>query len=130
MRYKQLTQEERYQISALLKAGHVQTEIAMILERHKSTISREIRRNTGLHGYRPIQAQRLTEERRVLKNRPRINDDTWIAVEHLLTLDWSPEQISPWLKTCCRVSISHEWIYQFVLQDKAHGGELFKQGNG
>ena len=48
MRYKQLTQEERYQISALMKAGHTQSEIAMILGRHKSPISREVRRNTGL----------------------------------------------------------------------------------
>ena len=39
--YTQLTQEERYQISALLKAEHDQTEIAMILRRHKSTISRD-----------------------------------------------------------------------------------------
>jgi len=126
MSYKQLTQEERYQISALLKAEHDQTEIAMILGRHKSTISREIRRNTGLRGYRPKQAQRLTEERRQAKNRPRITDDTWMIVEHLLRLDWSPEQISLWLKAFCGISISHEWIYQFILQDKANDGDLFK----
>lgn len=126
MRYKQLTQEERYQIQALLKAEHNQTEIAMILGRHKSTISREIRRNTGLRGYRPKQAQRLTEERRESKNRPRIIDTTWRAVEQLLILDWSPEQISLWLKVFCEVSVSHEWIYQYILQDKANSGNLFK----
>ena len=70
--YAQLTQVERYQISALLKAGHNQTEISMILGRHKSTISREIRRNTGLRGYRPKQAQRLAEERRRAKAQPRL----------------------------------------------------------
>jgi len=64
MSYKQLTQEERYQISALLKAGHNQSKIAMILSRDESTISRELKRNTGLRGYRPKQAQRLAEERR------------------------------------------------------------------
>ena len=48
MTYKQLTHKQRYQIQALLKANHNQTQIAMILERHKSTISREIKRNTGL----------------------------------------------------------------------------------
>ena len=57
--YTQLTQEERYQIEALLKMGHHQSEIAVVLKRHKSTISREVRRNCGLHGYRPKQAQRL-----------------------------------------------------------------------
>ena len=57
--YTQLTQEERYQIEALLKAGHPQSEIATVLKRHKSTISHEVRRNRGLRGYRPKQAQRL-----------------------------------------------------------------------
>jgi IS30 family transposase len=57
--YTQLTQEERYQIEALLKMGHDQSEIAVVLKRHKSTISREVRRNRGLRGYRPKQAQRL-----------------------------------------------------------------------
>lgn len=59
MSYKQLTQEERYQISALLKAGHDQTDIAMILKRDKSTISRELKRDTVLRGYRLKQAQFL-----------------------------------------------------------------------
>jgi IS30 family transposase len=55
----QLTEEERYQIESLLKMGHHQSEIAVVLKRHKSTISREVRRNRGLRGYRPKQAQRL-----------------------------------------------------------------------
>ena len=55
----QLTQEERYQIEALLKMGHHQSEIAVVLKRDKSTISREVRRNCGLRGYRPKQVQRL-----------------------------------------------------------------------
>jgi len=111
---------------ALVRAECDQTEIAMIVGCHKSTISREIRRNTGLRGYRPKQAQRLTDERRQSKNRPSIRDDTWFAVEQLLILDWSPEQISLWLKAVCGISISHEWIYQFILQDKADSGDLFK----
>ena len=57
--YTQFTQEERYQIEALLKMGHHQSEIADALNRHKSTISREVRSNRGLRGCRPKQAQRL-----------------------------------------------------------------------
>ncbi|TBR13397.1 helix-turn-helix domain-containing protein [Rugosibacter aromaticivorans] len=38
MNYTHITQEERYQIYALKKAGHTQSEIASVLER-KSTIS-------------------------------------------------------------------------------------------
>ena len=55
----QLTQEERYQIESFLKMGHHQSEIAVVLKRDKSTISREVRRNRGLRGYRPQQAQHL-----------------------------------------------------------------------
>ena len=56
MSYKQLAQEQRYQIYALKKAGHQQTEIANVVGVHKSTISRELRRTRGQRGYRPKQA--------------------------------------------------------------------------
>ena len=48
MSYTQLTQEERYQIYALKKAGHNQAEIAEIVGRDPGTFSRELRRNRGL----------------------------------------------------------------------------------
>ena len=56
----QFTQEERYQIESLLKRRHHQSEIAVVLKRHKSTISREVRRNRGLRSYslNPRQTQR------------------------------------------------------------------------
>ena len=44
----QLTQEERHQIEALLKRGHHQSRIAVVLKRHKSTVSCEVRRNLEL----------------------------------------------------------------------------------
>ncbi len=50
--YKQLTHGQRYQIYALLKAGHNQTDIAAFIQVHKSTVSRELRRNRGQKGYR------------------------------------------------------------------------------
>ena len=80
----QLTQEERYQIEALLKMGHHQSEIATVLKRHKSTISREVGRNRGLRSYRPKQAQHLALARREAKARPRIAPGTWERVESLL----------------------------------------------
>lgn len=51
--YTQLTQEQRYQIQALMKAGLNQTEIAVIVGVHKSTISRELRRSEGIALSRP-----------------------------------------------------------------------------
>jgi IS30 family transposase len=122
----QLTQEQRYQIAALLKAGHNQTEIADVLEVHKSTISRELCRNRGLRGYRPQQAHALSLARRRDKAKPRIAAQHWQWIEQLLRDDWSPEQISLWLGAAGRCLVSHEWIYQYVYEDKRQGGELHR----
>ncbi|MGD8569148.1 MAG: IS30 family transposase, partial [Gammaproteobacteria bacterium] len=124
--YTQLTQEQRYQIYALMKAGLNQTEIADIVGVHKSTISRELRRNRGLKGYRPQQAQQLCRQRRTEKVASRIPHSTWRLVNRLLRQDWSPEQISTWLWQETNVRISHEWIYQYILADKQDGGTLYK----
>jgi len=123
--YAQLTQEQRYQIYALKKMGHNQTEIAQVLEVHKSTISRELCRNEGRRGYRPQQAQRQALKRR-RKAVPRITAELWALVDRLLRQDWSPEQISGRLKRERGICISHEWIYQHVLEDKRAGGSLYR----
>lgn len=109
-----------------MKAGHNQTEIAQILERHKSTISREVRRNRGLRGYRPKQAQELARQRNQTAHSARISTAHWDRVEELLRQDWSPEQISGWLVREEGITVSHEWIYQYVYTDKRHGGSLYK----
>ena len=124
--YTQLTQEQRYQISALMKAGRNQVETANIVGVHKSTISRELKRNHGLRGYRPQQAERLAVARRLEKAKPQIALDHWQQVENLLREDWSPEQISLWLAQEKHLFISHEWIYQYVLRDKRQGGTLYR----
>ena len=124
--YTQLTHEQRYQIYALKKAELNQTEIAMVIGVHKSTISRELRRNAGLKGYRPKQAHQVCLERRYSKANPRITTVTWQLIESLLREDWSPEQISNWLAKSSNLTVSHEWIYQHVLTDKYYGGSLYK----
>jgi IS30 family transposase len=121
--YTQLTQEQRYQISALLKMDHTQIEIAKVIGVHKSTVSRELRRNRGLRGYRPKQAHRLAVSRRD-KSRSRIGTSTWILIEAAIRKEWSPEQVSDWLKDNHDLQISHEWIYQHILVDKQAGGDL------
>jgi len=123
-RYTQLTHEQRYQIQALMKADHNQTEIAEIIGVDKSTISRELKRNTGKRGYRPKQAHEACLERRALKAKPRISTSTWQLVKRLLREDWSPEQISDRLKSEVNIFVSTEWIYQFIYKDKHHGGSL------
>lgn len=123
--YTQLTQGQRYQIYALLKMGHLQVEIAKVIGVHKSTISRELRRNRGLRGYRPKQAHHLAMSRRS-NSKPRIDSATWALIESLIRQDLSPEQVSCWLKKVQGICISHEWIYQYVLADKSAGGDLYR----
>lgn len=124
--YKQLTSEQRYQISVLSKMGHGRTEIAKELEVHKSTISRELCRNTGERGYRPKQANEKALERRAKAvHKKRISAETWEVVEEKLRQDWSPEQVSGWLEKRQEVQISHEWIYQYILTEKQAGGDLY-----
>ncbi len=123
MAYTQLTQEQRYQIHALLKMEHSQTVIAEVIGTHRSTISREMKRNRGKRGYRPQQAHQFALDRRK-KTKLTIKAETWAMVEENLLEDWSPEQITGKLKEI-DISISHEHIYQYVYADKRAGGELW-----
>ena len=121
MTYKHLSQAERYQIHALMKAGHDQSQIAKLLDRHKSTICRELSRNTGSRGYRPKQACEMSADRaQNSRNAPTV--EPWVreAACALLCIQWSPEQIAS------QLPISHETVYQHVYADKAQGGTLWK----
>jgi IS30 family transposase len=123
--YTQLTYHQRYHIYALLKAGICQTEIAETIGVHKSTISRELKRNRGKKGYRPKQAHRLAQGKQN-KAKPKIKAEDWELVEDLIGLDWSPEQIRDYCRDNQIMHISHEWIYQFIYKDKRAGGRLWK----
>jgi IS30 family transposase len=121
MTYKHLSQAERYQIHALMKAGHDQSQIAKVLDRNKSTISRELSRNTGSRGYRPKQACEMSADR-AQNSRNASTVAAWVKEQAnaLLRVQWSPEQIAS------QLPISHETVYQHVYADKAQGGMLWK----
>lgn len=126
MSYTQITQGQRYQMEALLKTGHNQTKIAAVLSIHKSTVSRELRRNQGLRGYRPKQAHVKAMQRRHDKPKTLIPLTTWVMVNALIKQDWSPEQVSSRLHEEQAISISHERIYRHIYKDKRQGGDLYK----
>lgn len=126
MNYSQLTRVQRYQISALMNAKHNQSQIAVLIGCHKSTILRELRRNCGQKGYRPHQADEMAFNRQCDAYRARITPQTWQEVERLLRLDWSPEQITGRLKLEKRPTVSHESIYMYIYADKRHGGTLYR----
>ena len=124
MSYTQLTQEQRYHIYAHMKTGCSQSAIAAELGVHKSTVSRELKRNLGGRGYRPKQAHEFALLKRLERAKPRISAKTWNLVEKHLRLDLSPEQVSGRLGMLHDMSVSHERIYQHIYADKHNGGDL------
>lgn len=134
MRYKQLDYLTRCKIFGLWRAGLNQTKIANEIGVHKSTISRELKRNItfvrtalGSWQYKPDYAQGYAEDRR--KQKPKhvkFTKEIEKFVCEKIKENWSPEQISGYAKRHHLFSISHERIYQFILGDKEKGGQLYK----
>jgi len=127
-KYQQLSQEERYTITFLLKRKKSRAQIARELGRSASTISRELGRNRNTHdnGYRAEVAHSYATARRRRERRgSHFNPSQWNVVIKKLKNDWSPEQIVDYLKKYRNFTMSHETIYQYVLDDKKHGGSLY-----
>jgi IS30 family transposase len=110
-----------------MKVGRTQKEIADLLGRSPSTISRELKRNCGLRGYRPAQAQRFSDSRRVNAHKAmKLTDDVRFWIEQLLRQELSPQQVVDYLKNHRKVSLHHETIYQLIYMNKTHGGDLYR----
>jgi IS30 family transposase len=104
------------------KKGKSSTEIAKLMGRHRSTVCRELCRNTGQRGYRPKQAQRLADERRLSSRRPHKMDDPNVHqyVQRKLAQYWSPDQIAGRAKRDFRRTperwLSDQTIYDWIHQ--------------
>ena len=99
--------------------------IAKVIGVDKSTVSRELKRNSWKRGYRPKQADAFAKDRQQGKSKDRIDNRTCGFIKLLIENDWSPEQIQGWMKEHLSYSVSHEWIYQYILKDKQAGGSLY-----
>ncbi len=129
MHYRQITSPERYLISTLRQWGFTPSQTATILGRHRSSITREIRRNaTRADGcYRPFTASERTRGRRSRSRRStHFTPQQWRYVHRQLRKQWSPEQIAGRLRRDGAWTISHETIYTHIWADKARGGQLFR----
>ena len=118
--YKQLSREQRYAIYLGLQEKKTYTAIARQIDCSVSTISREVRRNSNRHGRYLFQnAVELTKVRRErsCSNRKTPNHILKKALNMLIEEDWSPKQISGYLKRE-GISISHERIYQEIRADE------------
>ena len=110
--------EEREEISRGIAVGRSIRQIAQGLGRAASTVSREIRRNGGSQAYRANRADRRAWEQALRPKLCRLalyRELRW-RVAQKLALQWSPQQISGWLKqefpTHQEMQISHEAIYR------------------
>ena len=120
--YKRITNIEREEISRSIATGKSITEIAKGLGRHRSSIVREIQRNSGKSGYRAFSASRRAQaaarSRRSGKNKISKADRLRQYVIEKLKQEWSPRAISRRLKIeypfDMEMSISHEAIYQYL----------------
>lgn len=128
MSYKQITQDERYLIQHHLRQGLSATAIARILNRHRSTISREVERNVHGNGsYIDRIAQSHANGRRSRSRRqPQFTPAQWAIVVRLIRMKWSPEQIALVLRLRAILWISHQTIYRYLRQDRRAGGDLYK----
>ena len=126
MGYTHLSLAERYYIELERKRGKSLNKIASALGRSQSTISREVKRNTGLRGYRHQQANNKALQRH--KDKPKavkLTDEVKFLISTCLYYDWSPEQIAGRLKSMGLMSLHHETIYNYILLDKKQGGKLY-----
>lgn len=122
-----LTCEQRYALELMIIEGVNKSIIAQRLKVHKSTIYRELKRNSdqrnGEYRFKLAQQKydrRLFEKHKALKFTDKLKQE----VELLLRKDYSPEQISGVLKKQGKETISHERIYQHVWEDKRKKGDL------
>lgn len=115
--HKHLTTNDRVVIARLHKSGHSQSAIAQIVNVHRSTINRELKRNTNKGVYRAAVAKNKTRQRRCdAKKSTRIIENSLTLeceIKKRIHLYHSPEQISGRLKRK-GICISHTTIYAYL----------------
>ena len=117
--------EERIKIKALHDQGLNAPAIAKYLNRHKTSIYRELSKRDSSGIYDHTYAQQLSSSN-MARHRHQGPDDKTISIieDKIINEQWSPEQISGWLKVNHDIHISHTWIYQHVEKDRQEEGEL------
>ena len=120
-RYQQLQPEDRVTLASLVQQKYTVRDIALVLGRSPSTISRELRRNAQPTGYASTTARACAQRRR-LQGRPlgKLHRDGILfgVMRHFLSKLWSPQQIA--LTLACifpkghEHRVSHETIYNCI----------------
>ena len=114
--YQHLGADERYRIARLREDGQSIRQIAAALDRPPSTISRELKRNSGAKvGYQPRYADEQARARRWTGSRLERDAGLRELVLGQLVQGWSPEQVAGRLgRAPAGPRVSHETIYRFI----------------
>lgn len=126
---KHLTLQQRYALKAYLKCKKTRSQIAELMDVDRSTIYRELKRNSRKRGsYDPDFANELATERKERFCRHRkFNLNIKKRIHHWITEEqWSPEQIVGHCRKSSITMVSYERIYQYIRTDKLAGGKLYK----
>jgi IS30 family transposase len=143
-RYRQLSLDERRRLFRLVDARVPIAKIATSLDRHRSTIYREIRRNRiqlepwlrryrfhehgYVEGYFPVTAQDLAHERRQRLSKLRRDAGLRDHVISKLRACWSPQQIAGRLQLEPEIdgTLCHETIYRYVYGPEGRAADLYR----
>lgn len=127
-KYSHLTPEQRYTIDVLLRQKKSRKEICETINISKSTLSRELKRNSGQRGYHCKQAQVKADDRkRRLQNYRNLTIELRNFIRNKITKEqWSPVQIVGYLRKKGKKCVCVETIYAYIRADKAAGGDLWK----
>jgi len=128
--YHHLDRDQRCQLDTLKERGDSIVTAAQVLGAHRSSIYRELARNTGRRGYHHRQADEKARQRRntACQAKKKMAPEIIIIIEAKLRLQWSPVQISGWLKkNGYEKAVSHETIYQHIWKDKRNRGSLYRE---
>ena len=126
-RYNHLTKEQRYTISVCLRKKMSLSAIAKLIDVSKSTVSREIKKNSNMYRhYVAIEAQQFSDMRKHIPRRTRrMTKDLWEEIVPLLKRHWSPETVVGVMRRNGRDCVSVEWLYHIIRRDKERGGTLY-----
>ena len=129
--YRHLIMARRANLYLLNYAGENKSQIAKELSCHRSTIYRELKRNScrdnaGKVKYFPNDAQQKAFKRRQRGLKLQRNVDLKAAIIEKLQAGWSPEMIAGRLKREHGVTvISHECIYAYIYDERARDERLY-----
>lgn len=126
-KYRHLQAQDRHRIFVLHASGYSPSTIAIDLNRHVSTIRRELARNTLSGGYNDQIAAKLCQKRRSASRISHKLTPEFVAfIGAKIQLFWSPEQICARWKFLSGVSVHWLSVYRWVYQDAASGGSAWK----